>query len=132
MDVNEEILKLLAADARMSWRQIGERVHLTGQAVATRVQQMTEQGELTGFTIRRDNQPRHYVLMHMNHPNFEEFEFFLQDKPWVEAAHKVAGEACYHLTVTPSVARDESLDSLLQELERFGRHRVLQVLRRVK
>ncbi len=39
-----EILRLLAEDSRLQWKTIGERVHLTGQAVAARIRKMEDLG----------------------------------------------------------------------------------------
>ena len=41
---NREILLQLSRDARLSWQELGRRVHLTGQAVATRVQLLLDSG----------------------------------------------------------------------------------------
>jgi Lrp/AsnC family leucine-responsive transcriptional regulator len=48
--MNQAILKRLKTNSRMSWQQIGKEVHLTGQAVAARVQQMQDDGVIGGAT----------------------------------------------------------------------------------
>ena len=47
------ILDHLGRDARMSWQALGRQVHLTGQAVATRVQQMLDDGTIRRFSVVR-------------------------------------------------------------------------------
>ena len=47
------ILDQLGRDARMSWQALGRRVHLTGQAVATPVQQMLDDGTIRRFSVVR-------------------------------------------------------------------------------
>lgn len=72
------ILAALAHDARMTWQAVGRRVHLTGQAVATRVQQMVEGGTIRGFTVARGDLRRYFITVFMNTPQFDAFEAFLQ------------------------------------------------------
>ncbi len=127
--VNEKILELLRNDARLSWAEIGQQVHLTGQAVSLRVRTLEEQGVISGYTIREDSANRHFVTMFMNSPNFTGFEEALQTKPWVESAYKTAGEGCYELSVRCEAS---ALEEHLSELLTFGHYRVSQVLRRVK
>ncbi len=116
-DINREILKLLKANGRLSWQQIGKSVHLTGQAVATRVQQMQDLGILKGFTIRQDFAKPQFISVFMENPDFDAFESFLQMHEDVESAHKVTGEACYHLLF--SSVSDEHLELFLKELLRL-------------
>ena len=44
------IIDLLRKNYRMQWREIGEQVHLTGQAVANRIRRMEELGLIKGYT----------------------------------------------------------------------------------
>ena len=47
--VDATILTLLMRDGRDAWARIGERVGLTGPAVAERVRKLEEQGVIRGF-----------------------------------------------------------------------------------
>jgi len=127
---NRAILTLLARDARIPWQQLGKRVHLTGQAVSARVQQMLDDGIIRCFTIVRGDLRRHYITVFMDSTRFGEFEGFLRDHPDVESASKVAGEGCYHVTL--ACADEASLEDFTQALLRHGRYKVATELRRVK
>ena len=128
--MNQAILKRLKANSRMSWQQIGKEVHLTGQAVAARVQQMEEQGLISGYTIRQAKVERHLIAMFMAVARFEEFEQFLQTDERIEAAYKTTGDACYELVFVSQTEGD--LEPFLNSLLRYGRYRVASVLRCVK
>ena len=128
--VNQAIVKLLKANSRMSWQQIGKEVHLTGQAVAARVQQMEEQGLISGYTIRQDGLQRHFITMFMENPNFDEFERFLGADLRVEGAYKVTGEGCYLVVYTPTESHE--LEPFLNSLLRYGRYRVSTAIRCIK
>ena len=58
------------------------------------------------------------------------FEAFLRGHPDVEAASKVAGEGCYHVTV--ACADDAALEAFTESLLRYGRYKVATELRVVK
>lgn len=46
-----EILKLLKSNCKMQFRDIGEVVHLTGQAVSNRISRMEHLGVIKGYTV---------------------------------------------------------------------------------
>jgi len=128
--INREILALLSRDARMSWQELGRRVHLTGQAVATRVQQLVEDGVIRHFGIVRGDLRRHFITVFLDGPRFTEVETFLRQHPHVESASKIAGEGCYHVVL--ACADDSALEAFAEQLQPYGRYRVASELRRIK
>ena len=103
--MDRAILAALAHDARMTWQAVGRRVHLTGQAVATRVQQMVDGGTIRGFIVARGDLRRYFITVFMDTPQFDAFEAFLQAHAEVESASKIAGEGCYQVTLACESAR---------------------------
>ncbi|MFC7139961.1 winged helix-turn-helix transcriptional regulator [Halosimplex aquaticum] len=53
-DTDAEILRLLLADSRRSYTEIGERVGLSAPTVSNRVSQLEELGVIQGFTLDID------------------------------------------------------------------------------
>lgn len=49
--IDREILILLSADARMSFRELGERVSLSANAAAERVRRLEARGVITGYRV---------------------------------------------------------------------------------
>lgn len=45
------ILAELSRNSRISMKELGEKVHLTGQAVASRVAKLEDNGVIKGYTI---------------------------------------------------------------------------------
>ncbi len=128
--MSRAILAHLGRDARMTWQEVGRQVHLTGQAVATRVQQMVEAGVICRFTLVRGDLRRYFITVFMDTPRFDDFEAFLQAQQAVESASKIAGEGCYHVVLA---CEDEAaLEAFTQALLRFGRYKVASEMRRVK
>ena len=128
--MNQAILACLKTNSRMSWQQIGKQVHLTGQAVAARVQQMEDQGIISGYTIRQTQVARHFITMFMESNNFSQFEAFLQQHPHVESAYKITGEGCYQLSFISE--QNDELEPFLNALLKFGRYKVASTLRCIK
>lgn len=54
-DKDKQILRLLRQDARIPFSQIGEKIGLSGPAVADRVNRLEETGIITGYTIDIDH-----------------------------------------------------------------------------
>ena len=128
--MDRAILAALAHDARMTWQAVGRRVHLTGQAVATRVQQMVEGGTIRGFTVARGDLRRYFITVFMDTPQFDAFEAFLQAHAEVESASKIAGEGCYHVVL--ACAEPVELEAFTQALQHYGCYKVASEMRRVK
>ncbi len=113
----------------MTWREIGNTVHLTGQAVAERVKQMEYNNIITGYTIRQGNVKQHFVTIFMDTTDFSRLEDMLNRNDKIEQAFKVTGDGCYHVIHT---GNDKELDKFLTSLLAFGRYRVLTAIKCVK
>lgn len=53
-DIDQEILRELATDARASYAELGAAVSLSAPAVKRRVDRLRDQGVIRGFTVRLD------------------------------------------------------------------------------
>lgn len=47
-----QILNKLTQNSRMTMKELGQKVHLTGQATATRVAKLEDSGVIEGYTIK--------------------------------------------------------------------------------
>ena len=52
--IDTRILGEMRHDARISWRELGDRVHLAPTSVADRVKRLEQQGVITGYEARID------------------------------------------------------------------------------
>lgn len=134
-ETDQAILACLREDARMQWKEVGERVHMTGQAVAARVARLQELGVLERFTVQVDEarlgRPVHaFVTVFMSGPNHAAFQRFVQEHPAVAEAHRVSGEGCYWLRVR--AADQGELTAFLDALLAHGNYRVNLSLSQVK
>src|SRR5699024_11602694 len=46
-----QILKILANHSRTQWKDIGEQIYMTGQAVGNRIRKMEDEGIIKSYTI---------------------------------------------------------------------------------
>ncbi len=53
--VDERILRVLVANARATWREIGDAVGLSGNAAAQRVRRLEQDGWVRGYTALLDS-----------------------------------------------------------------------------
>ncbi|AFM41134.1 transcriptional regulator [Desulfosporosinus acidiphilus SJ4] len=124
---DREIINLLKQNSRLQWQEIGERVHLTGQAVANRVRRLEQIGVIKGFTVSVDESihGKHleaFVTVFMKTTDHSRFQKFIGKHSLIEEAHRVSGEGCYLLKVQ---ANDHAeLTNFLDEILEFGNYRV--------
>jgi Lrp/AsnC family leucine-responsive transcriptional regulator len=52
--IDLRILRVLGDDARISWRELGDLVHLSPTSVADRVRRMERDGVIEGYSVRVD------------------------------------------------------------------------------
>lgn len=117
------ILRVLEADARISFAALAERVGLSKSPCWTRVQALEKQGVITGYHARLDPKAvgkglTVFALATVDFAQAEAFEAAVLKHPAITECHSTAGAGDYLLRV---VAADvEALDHLLrQDLSRL-------------
>ncbi|SEI00581.1 transcriptional regulator, AsnC family [Halobacillus karajensis] len=123
-----KILDQLSKNSRITMKELGDYVHLTGQAAAARVVKLEDQGIIEGYTINV-NQVKMGYLVHAfitiftkntNHQPY--LEFVKGEKEWVINNYKISGNGCYLLECQfPS---HERLDDFLVELNQWANYQL--------
>ncbi len=121
------IIEILKKNARIQWREIGEQVHMTGQAVGNRIRRMEEMGLIKGYRIDVDelklgNTLTAFVTIFMKTTAHREFVEFVTDNPQIIVADRISGDGCYILKI--KAASHEELNALLDSFLKFGNYRV--------
>jgi Lrp/AsnC family transcriptional regulator, leucine-responsive regulatory protein len=129
------ILALLRENARLSWKKIGEQVHLTGQAVGNRIRRMEDMGVIRGYTAVVDPAKlgpslTAIVTILMKTTDHGRFERFVSRRPEIVEAHRVSGEGCYSLLVR--VPDQTALNALLDAILAYGNYRLSLSIGRLK
>lgn len=125
---DQEILDILSENSRISMKELGERVHLTGAAAAARVMKLLDNGVITSCSIEVNQMKIGYpvhafiniMIPGITHQNYLEF---LDEYPqFVINNYKVSGEGCYLLESRfPS---NEVLDQFLTDLNKYANYKL--------
>lgn len=125
---DQEILDILSENSRISMKELGERVHLTGAAAAARVMKLLDNGVITSCSIEVNQMKIGYpvhafiniMIPGITHQNYLEF---LNEYPqFVINNYKVSGEGCYLLESRfPS---NEVLDQFLTDLNKYANYKL--------
>jgi Lrp/AsnC family leucine-responsive transcriptional regulator len=121
---DREILVALVSNARVSYRELGERVSLSANATAERIRRLVESGVITGFTAMLDPAAAGRKLVALidvrlgGPTDSERCERLIATlEPVIEATH-VTGRFDYQLRVA---CRDtDELDAVIRALKRQG------------
>ncbi|WP_081301196.1 Lrp/AsnC family transcriptional regulator [Gilliamella sp. wkB178] len=68
------ILDQLKINSRQSWKEIGNKVFLSGQAVGQRVYELQANNIIEKFTIKEKTEYTQFITIFMNSNQFELFE----------------------------------------------------------
>lgn len=117
------ILKLLKANSKIQLRDIGEAVHLTGQAVSNRISRMENSGVIKGYTVSLDEKLlgktiTAYITVFMKTTDHAAFQVFLKDNDAVVEANRISGDGCYMLKIL--VNSQENLNHFLDSVLKYG------------
>lgn len=49
--IDFQILRLLSGNSRIQWKDLGEQIHMTGQAVGNRIKKLEESGVIKAYSL---------------------------------------------------------------------------------
>lgn len=119
-DIDREIVRLLAADGRMSYTDLGRATGLSTSAVHQRVRRLEQRGVIRGYAAVVDYEAiglplTAFVSVTPLDPGApDDVPERLADLPEIEACHSVAGDENYILKVR--VATPGVLEGLLARI----------------
>ena len=98
-----QILDELSKNSRVTMKELGEKVHLTGPAASARVAKLEGSGIIEGYTIKVNQIKMGYsvhAIIHIytkntNHQPY--LSFIKKQDQYVLNNYKVSGESCYLL-----------------------------------
>ena len=104
---DREILAILSRDARISWTQLAEQVHLSASACQRRVEALSQAGIISRFTIAVNSGAiglgvKALIAVNVERGDTRNAEAFRQamiSHPRVQSAHMVSGSIDYMLEV---------------------------------
>ncbi len=122
-ELDWKIVTLLAADARMTVKEIAAEVKLTSPAVSERMKRMEKSGIIAGYTVVFDPElTRRYIhaLISISVATQDRAEFhkLLQAEKSVEQCFQVTGAHSYMVKV--SCKDIEALEKMINRLQKLG------------
>lgn len=123
-ELDLEIINLLKLNAKMKMQDIGDQVHLTGQAVSNRIAKLEKMGVIKGYSVIVDKRSEltAFVTVFMKTADHIAFKKFLDHKKEIIEAHRISGEGCYLLKA--ETTSQEKLTQLLDEVLYYGNYKV--------
>ncbi|RKL65287.1 transcriptional regulator [Salipaludibacillus neizhouensis] len=124
-NIDFQILRLLSKNSRIQWKDLGEQIHMTGQAVGNRIKKLEESGVIKAYSLIVDEMKlgltfTAFVIIYMKTANHDSFIRFINDRNEVVEAHRVSGEGCYLLKI--KVDSQEQLNLLLNRFLDHGNY----------
>lgn len=124
-NIDFQILQILNENARIQWKDLGNQIHMTGQAVGNRIKKLEDSGVIKAYSLIVDEMKigltyTAFVIIYMKTANHDPFLRCIRERKEVVEAHRVSGEGCYHLKV--KVNSQEQLNLFLNEILKFGNY----------
>ncbi|MBW7455780.1 Lrp/AsnC family transcriptional regulator [Paenibacillus sepulcri] len=127
-DVDLLILQCLLEDSARSHKEVGQMVHMTGQAVGARIRKLQDMGVIEGYTLIWNPDKiglavHAFITVFMKSTTaHQSFQSFAKQHEMVAETHRVSGEGCYWMRVR--VRTSLELTSFLDELLQYGNYKV--------
>lgn len=122
------ILEELSKNSRITMKELGEKVHLTGQATASRVVKLEDNGVIEGYTIKL-NQIKvgclvyAFINIYTKNTNHEPYLLFIKSQEkYVINNYKISGDSCYLLECR--FPTNELLDQFLIDLNMHANYKL--------
>jgi Lrp/AsnC family transcriptional regulator, leucine-responsive regulatory protein len=133
--IDFQILQLLNKNARIQWKEIGEKIHMTGQAVGNRIKKMEDNGVIQAYSIVIDEWKMGlsfsaFVIFFMNACTHDDLLKFIAHRNEISEAHRVSGDACYLLKIT--ARSQEGINHFLNDLLKYGNYQLYLSIKEVK
>jgi len=130
-----QILSLLIKNSRMQWQEIGEEVHLTGQAVKNRIIKMENEGVIEGYTVNLNSaimgkDVTAFITIFMKTTDHLSFKKYINNNSLVTEAHRISGEGCYMLKLTAS--NQAEIVDFLDDILKYGNYKLNLSIQNIK
>ncbi len=122
-EIDWQILSILQVEARISFKELGQRIGLTGTAIAERVRKLEDEGVIEGYSIKLNREKIGFPIMaffklRVNVESCKQMRELAIALPEVIEAHRVVGNEHYILRVVlPSM---QHLEAIMEKFLQLG------------
>lgn len=128
-EIDDKIVNKLKENSRVTWKNLGREIHMTGQAIGARVERLIEEKYIRKFTVDVAYGHTEFITVYMDTQEYRAFENKMVSKPNVESVHKISGDGCYLLIAHFS---PDEMNDFFTELLAYGRYKVNVSLNQLK
>jgi Lrp/AsnC family leucine-responsive transcriptional regulator len=126
-ELDLKIIDMLKINSKIPLKVIGEKVHLTPQAVSNRIIRLQNLGLITQYTVSINNALLGkniiaYITVFMKTTKHDQLIKFTKSNSIIEEAHRISGDGCYLLKVVCCTM--EEINLLLDCLLEYGTYRL--------
>ena len=126
-EIDFQILNLLKENSRRQWKEIGESIHMTGQAVGNRIRRMEEEGIIEQYTIsvnelKIGKSIQAFIMVFLKSNRHLDFQNYLKENPDIKEVHRISGEGCY--MIKASISDQVALNNTLDEILKYANYRI--------
>ena len=126
-ELDLKIIEMLKINSKISLKVIGERIHLTAQAVSNRIIRLQNLGLITQYTICTNDallgkNITAYITIFMKTTKHNQLISFIKASSIIEEAHRISGDGCYLVKVVCSTM--EEINLLLDSIMEYGTYRL--------
>jgi Lrp/AsnC family leucine-responsive transcriptional regulator len=121
--VDWQILSILQLEARISFKELGQQIGLTGTAIAERVRKLEDEGIIEGYTIKLNREKiglpvTAFFKLRVNVEHCKQLRNLAMSMPEIIEAHRVVGNEYYILKVVlPSM---QHLEAMMEKFFQLG------------
>lgn len=125
---DKNILKELTVNSRITMKELGEKVHLTGQAASSRVAKLEDSGVIEGYTIKVNQEKLNYLIhafitIFLPGVHHQAYLSFIKSKEdYILNNFKISGDGCYILECRFS--SNDHLNSFLEDLNKYANYKL--------
>lgn len=131
-NTDKMIINELQRNAKITMKDLGKKVNLTGQAVNTRVSKLESDGVIQNYTIQVNQESlgcaiHAFINIYMNKISHLPFLEFVDTKSsYILHNYKIIGDGCYLLECR--FPNNKHLNTFLEDLNVFANYNISTVL----
>lgn len=127
-NTDKNILEELSRNSRLTMKELGEKVHLTGPAVSARVAKLEDRGIIEGYAIKINPAKlglfvHAFITIITQSTNHQPYLLFLKSQEENIIHHyKISGDGCYLLECR--FTSNEKLNDFLEALNHYANYKL--------
>jgi len=134
-EIDLKIIEKLKENARLQWREIGEDIHLTGQAVGERVRRLIANDIITGFHASVNesyfgDKRTDFVTVIMTTSDHQGFVDLVNSIEEITELYRISGNGCYMLKMSSN--NQDEVNAILERLLEYANYNISSVVKRLK